>query len=761
MDRTSKTRQQLLLEIEELRARLAVAQQRLHEANERMQAGMTGCKRAEEALEGVREGLEEHQTTLVADLARANEQLVASEEALKERVKFETLLADLSARFVNLPAGEIDGNIIDAQRHLCEFLDLDRSTLLQVSEAEHGAVLFTHVHQPPGTRPPPERVDARNYFPWTTQKALSGEVVAISKMSDLPPEAARDQENFRLYGTTSVLVIPLLAGGGTVLGALTFAVMREERNWPEATVKGLRLIAQVFANALDRKRADQVLRESEERLHLATEAAGAGLWIMELDTNKVWVTAKTRELFQFAPDEELNYESFFKVIHAEDHGQVHRAIEQVLQSGQNLRVEYRIVPPGGGIRWIMSRGRPYYNLSGKPNRLMGVSFDVTDRKQAEENLNERLRFEQLLSEVSSRFAEITVHEVDAEVTTALTNIREFLEVDRIGLVQVSPQEATWQVTHVAYGTGVSPVPVGVDLPAARFPWITEKLMTHREVLSFSSVDELPHEAAIDRQTCEELGVKSFMNIPIRVGGVFDYIMAINAVTEHRRYPLEYVPRLRLLGEIFVGAIERKRTELEAFAARRELLRSERLHRMGELTASLAHELNQPLTAILSNARAALRFIESGTLDMDELKEILQDIASDDKRAGDIIRTLRSMVKPEEGEREPVAINDVLLEVVTLFHSEAVMRNIKVEVDLADAVPQAVINKVQLQQVVVNLMLNAAESMLDVPDDKRVVIRSRANSGAVQVAPASARRSWPEFSSPSSPQSAQGSAWGYP
>jgi two-component system sensor kinase FixL len=91
------------------------------------------------------------------------------------------------------------------------------------------------------------------------------------------------------------------------------------------------------------------------------------------------------------------------------------------------------------------------------------------------------------------------------------------------------------------------------------------------------------------------------------------------------------------------------------------------------------------------------------------------------------------VKPEEGEREPVAINDVLLEVVTLFHSEAVMRNIKVEVDLADAVPQAVINKVQLQQVVVNLMLNAAESMLDVPDDKRVVIRSRANSGAVQVA----------------------------
>jgi C4-dicarboxylate-specific signal transduction histidine kinase len=99
--------------------------------------------------------------------------------------------------------------------------------------------------------------------------------------------------------------------------------------------------------------------------------------------------------------------------------------------------------------------------------------------------------------------------------------------------------------------------------------------------------------------------------------------------------------------------ERKRAELEAFEARRELTRMDRLSRMGELSASLSHELNQPLTAILSNAGAALRFLESGKLEPGELREILQDIAKDDKRAGEIIKNLRAMVKQDEVERSHI------------------------------------------------------------------------------------------------------------
>ena len=180
--------------------------------------------------------------------------------------------------------------------------------------------------------------------------------------------------------------------------------------------------------------------------------------------------------------------------------------------------------------------------------------------------------------------------------------------------------------------------------------------------------------------------------------------------------------------------QQKKEENERFVARRALMRTERLLRMGELTASLAHELNQPLTSILSNTRAALRFIQSGKLDMGELSDILQDIAEDDKRAGSIIRSLRSMLRPQESEREIIAINDVLQEIVSVyFHSESIIRRISVETDFARSLPLVNIDKVQVQQVIINLMMNAADAMMDNVGEKRIIIRTQmSGDGGVLV-----------------------------
>jgi formate hydrogenlyase transcriptional activator len=228
MSESSKTYQQLLLEIEELGARLAVAQQRLLEAIERIQAEITERK--------------------------------GTEQVLEERLRFETLLTELSAHFINLPADRIDSDIEDAQRRICELLDLDRSALFQVPEREPGTLLLTHIHQPPGGLSPPERMNGRDFFPWTVQRVLGAKTVTLSKMTDLPPEADRDRESYRAYGAKSNVSVPLSSGEVPIFGVLTFAVMREERDWPETVVKGFQLIAQVFANALARKRADEQLK---------------------------------------------------------------------------------------------------------------------------------------------------------------------------------------------------------------------------------------------------------------------------------------------------------------------------------------------------------------------------------------------------------------------------------------------------------------------------------------------------------------------
>ena len=191
--------------------------------------------------------------------------------------------------------------------------------------------------------------------------------------------------------------------------------------------------------------------------------------------------------------------------------------------------------------------------------------------------------------------------------------------------------------------------------------------------------------------------------------------------------------VRMVGTVH-DITELKKAEVEAFHARRELLRIERVSRMGELTASLAHELNQPLTAILSNASAALRFLESDRLDPGELREILQDIVNDDKRAGNIIRSLRSMLKEEERERETISINDMLRDMLSLFHSEAIIRGIEVEMDLADPSPLVHVDKVQIQQVIINLTMNAAEAMTHHESEHRkIILKTRATDhSAVQV-----------------------------
>jgi formate hydrogenlyase transcriptional activator len=180
---------------------------------------------------------------------------------LEERLRFETLLAEISARFVNVPAYKVDSEIEGAQRRICELLDIDRSTLWQIAEREPGTLQLTHIRQPPGILPPPERMNARDFFPWTAQKVLDGETVTISRMTDLPPEAGRDRENFLAYGAKSNVSVPLSVGEGPVFGLLGFAITREERSWPETVVKGFQLVAQVFANALARKRADEQIKK--------------------------------------------------------------------------------------------------------------------------------------------------------------------------------------------------------------------------------------------------------------------------------------------------------------------------------------------------------------------------------------------------------------------------------------------------------------------------------------------------------------------
>jgi formate hydrogenlyase transcriptional activator len=309
---------------------------------------------------------------------------------LEDQLRFEMLLVEISGRFVNLPADQVDDEIVDAQRRVCESLGLDLSALWQWSMEPPRILTMTHLFRPPEGPPVPEPMYLHEYFPWYLQQMLAGRIVAFSSLEELPAEAARDRESCLLFGIKSNLTIPLSVGDGPTIGILGLNTMQAERDWPDLLVRRLQLVAQIFANALARKRADQALRESEARLSMTTDAVGAGLWILEVDTEKVWVSPKSRDLFHFAPDEEIHYESYFRVIHPEDRDRVNQEVQQALRSGEKLICDYQIIQPDGAIRWIATRGQRFLKSTGEPERMMGLSLDITESKQMEEQLREHL-----------------------------------------------------------------------------------------------------------------------------------------------------------------------------------------------------------------------------------------------------------------------------------------------------------------------------------------------------------------------------------
>ncbi len=177
---------------------------------------------------------------------------------LEERIRFETLLADLSARFVGVSAEALDHEIQEAQRRICETLGLDRSTLGQPNKV--GEPRFTHLWVTPGYPSAPE-VAPKELFPWATQQILSGQTIQFSSVDELPAEAATDKESFRRLGTRSSVCFPLIVGGKAV-GVLSFGTVKAERSWPEDLVNRLRVIAEVFANALARRGSEEALHEA-------------------------------------------------------------------------------------------------------------------------------------------------------------------------------------------------------------------------------------------------------------------------------------------------------------------------------------------------------------------------------------------------------------------------------------------------------------------------------------------------------------------
>jgi len=302
---------------------------------------------------------------------------------------------------------------------------------------------------------------------------------------------------------------------------------------------------------------DAALRESEERMRMAAEAVNLGIWEWDLSKDEIWATNARRALLGWPASGKITLEHFISRLHPGDRDRIRQAIDDAIHKGQDFDSEYRLVLPDGIVRWMATRGSVRLDAHGKPAQLLGISIDITARKQA---------------------------------------------------------------------------------------------------------------------------------------------------------------------------------ELEAKQRRDELSHLSRVALIGEMSASIAHELNQPLAGIASNAGAGQRFIDRGNVDLQEIRELLADIGADARRASDVVRGIRGMIKKEQMGRQRINLNDIVTNVVHILSSDALLHWCELKTSLDTNLPMVEADPIQIQQVLINLVVNAFEAMPETPVSTREVeINTQQNAdGAVRV-----------------------------
>jgi C4-dicarboxylate-specific signal transduction histidine kinase len=242
------------------------------------------------------------------------------------------------------------------------------------------------------------------------------------------------------------------------------------------------------------------------------------------------------------------------------------------------------------------------------------------------------------------------------------------------------------------------------------------------IVAVSSLEELPAEASHDLESARLIGIKSSLTLPLTIGGGPPIgALAFNTLQEERDWPDELVQRLQLVTQIFTNALGRKRAEDEIIRLRDEYAHIARVSAMGELTASLAHELKQPLAAIRSNAQAALRFLTADNPDIDELHEVLKDIIADNRRADDVIGKLRTLMRKSKPQLVELDMKELVRDIMPLVSSHEAMRKISLHLELAEKIPLVAGDRIQIQQVILNLILNSTEALMKTRKQSRSII----------------------------------------
>jgi len=419
---------------------------------------------------------------------------------------------------------------------------------------------------------------------------------------------------------------------------------------------------------------EKKLQQSEAYLSEAQRISHTGSFGWRVSTGEVTWSEESFRIFQYDRTTKPTVELILRRVHPEDAARVKRTIERAAQDGKNFDHEYRLLMPDRSVKYVHVVAHAARDESDELE-FVGAVMDTTDSKRAEKEL--RRSEESLLEAQKLSHTGSWRHDVAS------------------GAVIVSPE--VYRIHDIK-----------PDENASNTEFFFNKF--HPE--DRKRVVDLFEKAEIE---------KTEMQV--------DYRIVLSDGTIKHLHTIGH-PILNDSGDLveFVGSAmdvsERKRAEEALRQAQAELAHVNRVTTMGELTASLAHEVNQPIGAAVTNASTCLRWLAGDTPNLEEARAAAMRVVTDGRRAAEIINRVRLLFKKAAPERELVDANEVIPRMIALLYGEAARYNIAVRAELAADLPHVIGDRVQLQQVLMNLIVNSIDAMKDVEGIRELVINSR-------------------------------------
>jgi PAS domain S-box-containing protein len=592
------------------------------------------------------------------------------DSGLARRQPFESFLLELCAYFATTPADGVEKGIDEWIEKLARFMGIDRISLWEC-DPDGSRMHRAHYYCVPGIQ-----VNAPAFtieFPWVYEQYRLGNIINWEKIpDDVPAAAFMERAQLTRTGAKSVLGIPIKAG--PQLYVLTFTSLLVHRKWPKSLVRKLQLVGEILASALVRQRADRslVARESSNRALLKALPD----LIFVLSPEGVYVECHSPvSIDLYVPPEQFMGRTMEEVLPPEMARTFRALFRRAAETGEVVEHEY-VLSIAGHERHFEAR---------MVRRDDGATVVVV------RNISERYRAANKLRDSEALFRAAFSHSA-------------------IGVALLSLDGRWLQVNDaVCRILGYSES----ELLSTTFQTLThpEDLDANRVLLQRALAGEISHYEMDKRYIHKDGRI---------IWGQLTAALVRNALNE----PLYFVAQVQ-------DVTERREAQIEIERTRRELAHIGRVSLVGQLTSSLAHELLQPITAIVTNAETGLHAPDLGA--SPEMRALLEDIAESGRRAGDTIQHVRGLLRKERRPYTAVDLNKLVRDVAHVMRSDLLLHQVLLTTKLESAVAEIRGDRGELQQVLLNLMLNGTEAMNSIPiSERHLIVATHSHPDAVEL-----------------------------